>query len=48
MKSLFIRVIIFSGCLLFAGVCIAGTQVNIVGLFSNKAVVIINGGKPKT
>ena len=27
---------------------IAETQVNIVGLFSHKAVVIINGGKPKT
>jgi aspartyl protease family protein len=26
----------------------ADTQVNIVGLFSNKAVVMINGGKPKT
>lgn len=26
----------------------ADTQVNIVGLFSEKAVVIINGGKPKT
>ncbi len=24
------------------------TQINVVGLFSNKAVVIINGGKPKT
>ncbi|MDP3088243.1 MAG: TIGR02281 family clan AA aspartic protease [Methylotenera sp.] len=29
-------------------VCMADTRVNIVGLFSNKAVVIINGGKPKT
>lgn len=28
--------------------CVADTQVNVVGLFSNKAVVIINGGKPKT
>jgi len=27
---------------------VADTQVNIVGLFSNKAVVMINGGKPKT
>ncbi len=26
----------------------AETQVNVVGLFSNKAVVSINGGKPKT
>ncbi|HSH53785.1 MAG TPA: TIGR02281 family clan AA aspartic protease [Methylotenera sp.] len=29
-------------------IAIADTQVNIVGLFSNKAVVMINGGKPKT
>jgi aspartyl protease family protein len=34
--------------MLTASVCVADTQVNIVGLFSNKAVVIINGGKPKT
>ena len=27
---------------------VAETQVNVVGLFSHKAVVIINGGKPKT
>lgn len=36
-----------------AGLCAssivaAETRVNVVGLFSNKAVVIINGGKPKT
>jgi len=34
--------------LLSANLAQAATQVNIVGLFSNKAVVIINGGKPKT
>lgn len=34
--------------LLISGICAADTQVNIVGLFSNKAVVMINGGKPKT
>jgi len=34
--------------LLFASLAQATTQVNVVGLFSNKAVVIINGGKPKT
>ncbi len=33
--------------LLFASLAQATTQVNVVGLFSNKAVVIINGGKPK-
>lgn len=31
-----------------AGMCIAETKVNIVGLFSNKAVLIVNDGKPKT
>lgn len=34
--------------MLTTGICVADTQVNIVGLFSNKAVVMINGGKPKT
>ena len=33
--------------LLFASLAQATTQVNVVGLFSNKAVVIINDGKPK-
>jgi aspartyl protease family protein len=34
--------------LLFSNACLADTNVNIVGLFSNKVVLIINGGKPKT
>jgi aspartyl protease family protein len=34
--------------LLVSNVGMADTQVNIVGLFNNKAVVIINGGKLKT
>lgn len=34
--------------LLFSNACLADTNVNIVGLFSSKAVLIINGGKPKT
>lgn len=38
----------FCFILLTANLAQAATQVNIVGLFSNKAVVIINGGKPKT
>jgi aspartyl protease family protein len=33
---------------LASSTAVADTQVNIVGLFSNKAVVMINGGKPKT
>jgi aspartyl protease family protein len=33
--------------LLFSNVCIAETLVNIVGLYSNKAIITINGGKPK-
>lgn len=40
-------VLMLAGLLVSANV-IAETQVNIVGLFSHKAVVIINGGKPKT
>ena len=38
----------FCFMLLSGNLAQAATQVNIVGLFSNKAVVIINGGKPKT
>lgn len=34
--------------LLLSTLAMADTQVNIVGLFSNKAVLMINGGKPKT
>jgi aspartyl protease family protein len=34
-------------CLLASQICAAETQVNIVGLFTNKAVLMINGGKPK-
>ena len=34
--------------LLFAKSAFADTQINIVGLFSHKAVVMINGGKPTT
>ncbi len=33
---------------LFAGQALADTRVNVVGLFSNKAVVTINGGAPQT
>jgi aspartyl protease family protein len=33
---------------LASSTAVADTQVNIVGLFSNKAIVMINGGKPKT
>lgn len=32
--------------MLVTSICLADTQVNIVGLFSNKAVMVINGGKP--
>lgn len=34
--------------ILASSTAVADTQVNIVGLFNNKAVVMINGGKPKT
>lgn len=40
--------IILCAGLLLANTSFAETKVNIVGLFSNKAVVMINGGKPKT
>jgi aspartyl protease family protein len=33
---------------LYTQLSLADTQVNIVGLYSNKAVLIINNGKPKT
>ena len=42
------RMMAFTIGMLATSVCTAETQVNVVGLFSNKAVVIINGGKPKT
>ena len=42
------KIIIILMSMLATEVCVADTQVNIVGLFNNKAVVIINGGKPKT
>lgn len=40
----------FIGCisLLASQLVVAETQVNIVGLFNDKAVLIINNGKPKT
>jgi aspartyl protease family protein len=40
-------VLLVAGLLASANV-LAETQVNVVGLFSNMAVVMINGGKPKT
>ena len=42
------KVLLWTVIVLSADVCLADTQVNVVGLFSNKAVVIVNGGKPKT
>lgn len=43
-----VRLIMLAVGMLAAGICLADTQVNVVGLFSNKAVVVINGSKPKT
>lgn len=43
-----IKVMLLVASAIFSGLAVAETQVNIVGLFSNKAVVMINGGKPKT
>ena len=47
-KGSLCKAVILGAGLLTAGASVADTQVNIVGLFSNKAVLIINGGKPKT
>ena len=47
-KGSLCKAVILVAGLLTAGASVADTQVNIVGLFSNKAVLIINGGKPKT
>lgn len=46
LKALISVVVLVS--LFSPNLCMADTQVNIVGLFSNKAVLMINGGKPKT
>lgn len=48
LKGSLCKAAILGAGLLTAGTSAADTQVNIVGLFSNKAVLIINGGKPKT
>ncbi len=40
--------IVYITMLLACGSVYAETQVNVVGLFSNKAVVMVNGGMPKT
>lgn len=47
-KSFFCFASVLAFNMLIASACFADTKVNIVGLFSNKAVLIINGGKPKT
>jgi aspartyl protease family protein len=41
-----IKYLIAAASALFAANVIAATQVNVVGLFSGKAIVIINGGAP--
>jgi aspartyl protease family protein len=43
-----LHMVIAIACLGFSAMAHAATQVNVVGLFSNKAVVIINGGSPRT
>lgn len=48
LKGLLCNIVVLCTGLLTIGASVANTQVNIVGLFSNKAVLIINGGKPKT
>jgi aspartyl protease family protein len=41
-----IKQLLFAMGIFASPICMADTQVNIVGLFSNKAVMVINGGKP--
>lgn len=45
---LFYTVTLFTLGLLFYKAANAVTEVNVVGLFNGKAVLIVNGGKPKT
>ena len=42
------HLIFITASLLFAASVLADTQVNVVGLFNGKAVLVINNGKPKT
>lgn len=42
-----VKILVLLACL-FASQAFADTRVNVVGLFSNKAVVTINGGAPQT
>ncbi len=42
------KTILFLLCILTTHICIADTKVNVVGLFTNKAIIMVNGGKPKT
>jgi len=42
------HIVLIMAALLLSGNVSAETQVNIMGLFSNMAVVMVNGGKPKT
>lgn len=44
MRSLSLAMVL----LMLSNTAIANTQVNVVGLFTNKAVLIINNGKPRT
>lgn len=42
------RVFIFLTAILFGAQALADTRVNVVGLFSNKAIITINGGAPQS
>lgn len=43
-----LRVILLLPLLLFAARSLADVQINVVGLFNDKAVLVIDGGKPQT
>lgn len=42
------KAILFAICVLSSHLAIAETNVNVVGLFTNKAIIMLNGGKPQT
>ncbi len=42
------KVFVFAISMLTSHLSIADTSVNVVGLFTNKAIIMVNGGKPKT
>lgn len=42
------KLTLFAISMLISHSAVADTKVNVVGLFTNKAIIMVNGGKPKT